>query len=164
MLCTSAVKTLTVVLSLSSMQLIPVASKAKDLNLRAIYQESEQQNQTNFGYSANKKLTQCLAAERIFQTFDLFRASNGARVFGLDLRGNVWSLVAREGSCQLHTSHQLNKPEYSLDWAGARTWVTFYYEEEKLCRYTKTPHSNRIQRSCFEPIGIVNKYAPYFLN
>lgn len=120
----------------------------------------EQQKAEN----ARRGAAQCLAAEQRFREFDLYRSSNGSRILGLDLKGHVWMMTSKNGICQLQSSHQLNRPDYSLNWAGERTWTTYHYEDNSLCRYQREPRTQKVRRTCYQPMGIVNRYAPYFLN
>lgn len=143
---------------------IPAAAQPSEPDLRAGLQQRKQVQEQQRAENIQRKVSDCLAAEQRFNQFDLYRSSDGSRILGLDLRGHVWTMTSRNGICELQSSHQLNKPDYSLDWAGQRTWVTYHYEDKDLCRYQRDPRTQQVRRTCFQPIGIINRYAPYFLN
>lgn len=140
------------------------SAQPREPDLRMGFQQRKQEQEQQRAENAQRKSVECLAAEQRFREFDLYRSSDGSRILGLDLRGHVWTLTNRNGSCELQSSHQLNRPDYNLDWAGQRTWITYHYEDRDLCRYQRDPRTQQVRRTCYQPIGIVNRYAPYFLN
>ena len=140
------------------------AAQVDQPDLRDSFQQQRQTIEQQRDKSVQRQSAECLAAEQRFNELDLYRSSDGSRILGLDLRGHVWKMTSRNGVCELQSSHQLNKPDYSLDWAGQRTWVTYHYEDKNLCRYQRNPRTQQVRRTCYQPIGIVNRYAPYFLN
>jgi len=140
------------------------AAQPSDPDLRAGFQKQTSAVEQQRSASAQRRAAQCLAAEQRFREFDLYRSSDGSRILGLDLKGHVWVLSSRNGTCELQSMHQLNKPDYSLNWAGQRTWTTYHYEDNDLCRYQREPGAQKVRRTCFQPLGIVNRFAPYFLN
>jgi hypothetical protein len=152
------------VLGVISTSFTSAAAQPSDPKLEASFQQQTQALVQQRNESAQRKAAECLAAEQRFREFDLYKSSDGSQILGLDLRGNVWKITSRNGFCALRTSHQLNKPDYSFDWAGQRTWTTYHYEDKDLCRYQRDPATEKVRRACYQPIGIVNRFAPYFLN
>jgi hypothetical protein len=122
------------------------------------------QQSTNNTKVKQDKAAQCIAIEQQFRSLDLYQSADGSKVFGVDLRGNIWTVRDSLGMCTLNKISKLDKPDYTLDREGARSWVTFHYEDNRLCRYIKGPQSEKVTQTCFKPVGIVSRYAPYFLN
>jgi hypothetical protein len=140
------------------------AAQPSEPDLRAGFQQRKQAQEQQVAETAQRKAAECLAAEQRFSELDLYRSSDGSRILGLDLRGRIWMMTNRNGICKLQSSQQLNKPDYSVDWTGQRTWITYHYENNHLCRYQRNPGTQQVRQSCYQPIGVVNRYAPYFLN
>jgi hypothetical protein len=111
-----------------------------------------------------QRLEQCTSIEKQFSEYDLYRSATSSKTYGVDLRGRIWT-IKRDPvkGCGLQTQSRLNTPEYTLDLRGRRTWGTFYYEDNKLCLYSRDP-KRKVSKRCYEPVGVVNKLAPYFLN
>ena len=132
------------------------APNAQEINPRKEHQQAKQ--------SAAQRLAECAKLERQFNTFDLFRSASSSKTYGVDVRGRVWTLKrdATKG-CGLRTDYRLNRAEYELDYLGKRIWSTFYYEDKQLCLYTRSSNEKPARR-CYQPVGIISKLAPYFLN
>jgi hypothetical protein len=113
---------------------------------------------------AIQRLEQCTSIEKQFSEYDLYRSATSSKTYGVDLRGRIWT-IKRDPvkGCGLQTQNRLNMPEYTVDFQGRRTWGTFYYEDSKLCLYSREP-KRKVAKRCYEPVGVVNKLAPYFLN
>ena len=106
----------------------------------------------------------CLTSKRKFEGLDLFAGSSG-RVFGLDVFGRVWFLKnTGQGSCELTSSFRLEKPDYELSEYGDRVWKLYHYEGVQVCIYSRLASEASVKRRCYEPLGIVNKYAPYMIH
>jgi len=128
----------------------------QDVELRDEHQQTSKQ--------AVQRLTECAKLERQFRQYDLYSSASSSKIYGVDVRGRVWTL-RRDPSkgCTLQTQHRLNRAEYEIDYLGKRKWSTFYYEDKQLCLYVREPDQKTIKR-CYLPTGIINKLAPYFLN
>jgi len=132
------------------------APNTQEINLKEDHQQAKQ--------LAVQRLAECAQLERKFSEFDLFRWASSSKTYGVDVRGRVWTLkrdVAK--GCSLRTDHRLNRPDYELDYLGKRIWSTFYYEDKQLCLYTRSSNEKPARR-CYQPVGIISKLAPYFLN
>jgi len=132
------------------------APNTQEINLKEDHQQARQ--------AAVQRLTECAQLERQFNEFDLYRSASSSKTYGVDVRGRVWTLKrdATKG-CSLRTDHRLNRADYELDYLGKRTWSTFYYEDKQLCLYTRSSNEKPARR-CYQPVGIISKLAPYFLN
>ena len=132
------------------------APNAQEINLKEDHQQAKQ--------AAVQRLTECARLERQFNEFDLYRSASSSKTYGVDVRGRVWTLKrdATKG-CSLRTDHRLNRADYELDYLGKRTWSTFYYEDKQLCLYTRSSNEKPVRR-CYQPVGIISKLTPYFLN
>jgi hypothetical protein len=132
------------------------APKAQEINLKEDHQQVKQ--------AAVQRLTECAQLERQFNEFDLYRSASSSKTYGVDVRGRVWTLKrdAAQG-CSLRTHHRLNRSDYELDYLGKRIWSTFYYEDKQLCLYTRSSNEKPARR-CYQPVGIISRFAPYFLN
>jgi hypothetical protein len=113
---------------------------------------------------ASQRLEQCASIEKQFSEYDLYRSATSSKTYGVDLRGRIWT-IKRDPvkGCGLQTQNRLNRPEYTLDLQGRRIWNAFYYEDSKLCLYARELNRKVVKR-CYEPVGVVSKLAPYFLN
>jgi hypothetical protein len=113
---------------------------------------------------AVQRLANCARLENQFRQYDLYRSASSSKTYGVDLRGHVWTLKRDPGKgCTLETQHRLNRPEYEIDYLGTRIWKTFYYEDKQLCLYTRESDQKTVRR-CYQPMGVISKLAPYFLN
>lgn len=111
-----------------------------------------------------QRLEQCTSIQKKFSEYDLYRSVSSSKIYGVDLRGRIWT-IKRDPvkGCGLQANGRLNTPEYTFDLQDRRIWSTFYYEDSKLCLYSREP-KRKVAKRCYEPAGIVNKFAPYFLN
>ena len=132
------------------------APNTQEINLKEDHQQAKQ--------ATVQRLTECAQLERQFNEFDLYRSASSSKTYGVDVRGRVWTLKrdAAQG-CSLRTDHRLNRADYELDYLGKRIWSTFYYEDKQLCLYTRSSNEKPARR-CYQPVGIISKLAPYFLN
>jgi hypothetical protein len=123
---------------------------------RGDYKKSQQR--------AADRLYKCALAEKQFNEYDIFRSPTTSKVYGIDVRGRIWTLQRDSAKgCSLQSKYRLNKPDYEIDYLGRRTWITFHYEDKQLCLYTREP-SQKPTRRCYQPVGLISKLAPYFLN
>ena len=107
----------------------------------------------------------CGEAIQSYKEFDLYKSKMHGKEYGIDLSGWIWELVSEPlGGCSLRKIDRLGKADYTLASDGERAWRVFYYEDNRLCRYSRSSEMVKIQKTCFEPMGIVNRFAPYFLN
>jgi hypothetical protein len=144
-----------VVVILTTRQAVSIPTK-QDVELRDEHEQANQQ--------AVQRLTECARLERQFSQYDLYRSASSSKIYGIDVRGRVWTLKRDPSKgCALRTQHRLNKAEYEIDYLGNRIWSTFHYENKQLCLYTREAESKTTKR-CYQPTGIVSKLAPYFLN
>lgn len=103
----------------------------------------------------------CLELKKEFEGFDRF-TGYGSRVLGLDVWGRVWFLKnTGRGSCELKSSFRLEKPDYELNEYGEYIWNVYHYEGIQLCLYSRLARESVVKRICYDPVGIVSKYAPY---
>lgn len=108
-------------------------------------------------------VAECIDLTKTFNTYDLFRVANSNRLLGLDLHGRIWSLQkTTNDGCVLTASFRLDKADYENDYLGRRIWLLYTYEDSKLCRYRKHPDRANVSRDCYNGVGVVNKYAPYW--
>lgn len=127
-----------------------------EVDLKRDHQEKSKQ--------VTEQLAECSRLEREFNQYDLYRSANSSKIYGVDIIGRVWTIKRQAGKgCSLQAQYRLNRPDYEIDYLGKRTWSTFYYEGGQLCLYTRQPNSKTNKR-CFQPVGLVSKLAPYFLN
>lgn len=128
----------------------------QEVDLQGDHQEASKQ--------AVQRMAECARIERQFNQYDLYRSASSSKTYGVDVRGRVWTINRNPTKgCSLQTKHRLNRPEYEIDYSGRRLWSTFYYENKQLCLYSRE-HDQKIFRKCYQPVGIINRLAPYFLN
>jgi hypothetical protein len=111
-----------------------------------------------------KRLQSCEQAFSKFNQQELDRFSaGGSRVLGVDLRGMVWEVKKKSsGECDLVTFSRLGVPEITKNSIGEIENVVYYYEPSSICAYSQDIRQSRpIRKLCYQPLGIVNKYAPY---
>ena len=107
----------------------------------------------------------CLKSKRELEALDLFAGSSGSRVIGLDVFGRVWFLKnTGQGSCELTSAFRLERPDYELNEYGDRVWRLYHYEGVQVCLYSRLASESSVKRSCYDPLGIVSKYAPYMVH
>ena len=100
------------------------------------------------------------------QSLDRFTA-NGSRVLGLDLHGKIFEVKrSRNGVCTIANIAKLEVPYQDKNEADQVEEVIFYYEPVILCAYRYAVDvgagaQNKVRRLCYQPLGVVNKYAPY---
>ena len=96
------------------------------------------------------------------QQFDKF-SSNSSRLIGVDLHGKIWEVKKKPGGlCGIENIARIGVDAHQENAIGEIEKVVFYYEPDSVCAYSQsTSESRRVRRLCFQPIGIVNKYAPY---
>ncbi|WP_143592933.1 hypothetical protein [Synechococcus sp. 8F6] len=136
----------------------PALGKAlpQEVDLKRDHQETSKQ--------LMERSAECSRLEREFNQYDLYRSANSSKMYGVDIIGRVWTMMRQAGrGCSLQTQYRLNRPDYEIDYLGKRIWSTFHYEDKQLCLYTRQPRSKTSKR-CFQPVGLVSKLAPYFLN
>jgi hypothetical protein len=111
-----------------------------------------------------KKAQACekVAYEFNSQQFDRFTA-DGSRFIGVDLRGRIWEVKKkRDGVCVIENIARIGIAVHQKSATGETEKVAFYYEPDSICAYIQSINeSRRVRRLCYQPIGIVNKYAPY---
>jgi hypothetical protein len=146
---------LTAVVILTTRQAVSIPTQ-QDVELKDEHQQASQQ--------AVQRLEECARLERQFSQYDLYRSASSSKIYGVDVRGRVWTLKRDPSKgCALRTQHRLSKAEYEIDYLGNRIWSTFYYENKQLCLYTREADTKTTKR-CYQPTGIISKLAPYFLN
>ena len=96
------------------------------------------------------------------QQFDRF-ASNGSRLIGVDLHGRIWEVKKNPGGvCGIENIARIGVDAHQENAIGEIEKVVFYYEPDSICAYIQSTNElRRVRRLCYQPIGIVNKYAPY---
>ena len=94
--------------------------------------------------------------------FDRF-SSNSSRLIGVDLHGKIWEVKKKPGGiCGIENIARIGIEAHKKNATGEIEKVVFYYEPDSVCAYSQsTGELRRVRRLCYQPIGIVNKYAPY---
>ena len=141
------------------------AAPAKPYQTQDLRETYEQQRGQEAQSSKIQKQTvlECANSTTQFNNYDQYKSAYGDIVIGVDLRGQIWKASRPNGqTCSIKKLAKIGKPDYTLNDDGSRTWRTYYYEQGQICRYLKYSESPRVSRLCFSPVGIVNRYAPYF--
>ena len=111
-----------------------------------------------------RKMQECEKVISFFnaQQLDKF-TSNGSRVIGIDLHGKVWEVKKNSsGMCALENIARLEVPARQKTIFGEVEEIVFYYEPRSVCSYSQDVGLyQRVRRLCYQPIGVVNKFAPY---
>ena len=94
-------------------------------------------------------------------------SNNGTRVLGVDIRGRILEVKRFDsGVCKIETFARLKEPFQDKDITGLVEEVVYYYEPVLLCAYrqpvdARYADQRRVRRVCYQPLGVVNKLAPY---
>ena len=96
------------------------------------------------------------------QQLDRF-TSNGSRFIGVDLHGKIWEVKQkRAGICVIENIARIGIAAHQKNAIGETEKAAFYFEPPSICAYIQNANElRRIRRLCYQPIGVVNKYAPY---
>jgi hypothetical protein len=96
------------------------------------------------------------------QKLDRF-VSNSSRLIGVDLRGRIWEVKKNPGGiCGIENIARIGVDAYQKNATGETEKIVYYYEPDSICAYIQSTNElRRVRRLCYQPIGIVNKYAPY---
>ena len=96
------------------------------------------------------------------QQFDKF-SSTSSRLIGVDLHGKIWEVKKKPGGvCGIENIARIGIEAQQKNATGEIQKVVFYYEPVSICAYTQDASEfRRVRRLCYQPIGIVNKFAPY---
>jgi len=125
-------------------------------------EDLKQQHQDAVIERQNEK-TNCAKVQQDFQAYDLYGVSAGRALYGLDLWGKVWIIERRQGpKCALKKIARLGIQASGEDIYGDPIYRTFYYESKMLCEYSRFVIGSDVRKRCYAPLGIVNKFAPYF--
>jgi hypothetical protein len=111
-----------------------------------------------------KKAQACDKVFSVFKNQELDRfTSNSSRVLGLDLHGKIWEVKKKSsGTCAIENIARLGIAAPQKNSTGEIEQVVFYYEPDSVCAYSQSTSELRpVRRLCYQPIGIVNKFAPY---
>jgi hypothetical protein len=111
-----------------------------------------------------KKAQSCAKVFSIFSNQELDRfTSNSSRVLGVDLHGKIWEVKKNSGGvCYLENIARLGITATQKNSTGEIEQIVFYYEPDSVCSYVQgTSEFQFVRRLCYQPIGIVNKFAPY---
>jgi len=128
-----------------------------DQDLRRSHQDAAMERQ--------EEKTNCVKLQKDFQAYDLYGNDAGKPRYGVDVLGKVWVIERRQGPrCALKMLSRLERQFADDDIYGDRIYRTFYYESNMLCEYTRPVIEVEVKKRCHQPLGIVNKFAPYFLH
>ena len=111
-----------------------------------------------------KKNQACDATSSKFSRMDLDRYSYGSRTIGIDIRGRIWEIKKNSrGICSIVNATKLGaSTSVRLNGYGDDDKGIYLYEARTVCVYFQSEReSYRIKKICYEPLGLVNKYAPY---
>lgn len=128
-----------------------------DQDLRRRHQDAAMERQ--------EEKANCVKLQQDFQAYDLYGSAAGSARFGVDVLGKVWVIERRPGPrCALKQLTRLERQFADDDLYGDRILRTFYYESNMLCEYTRPVREAEVKKRCYQPLGVVNKFSPYFLH
>ena len=111
-----------------------------------------------------KKIQACDAINSKFSRMDLDKYSYGSRTIGIDIRGRIWEIKKNSrGICTIENTARLGvSTTVRLNGYGDDDNGVYQYEASTVCVYFQSVReSYRIKKICYEPLGLVNKFAPY---
>ena len=110
------------------------------------------------------KIQACDAINSKFSRMDLDKYSYGSRTIGIDIRGRIWEIKKNSrGICTIENTARLGVlTTVRLNGYGDDDNGVYQYEASTVCVYFRSAReSYRIKKICYEPLGLVNKFAPY---
>lgn len=139
-----------------------IAQSSLEIKANSSGEDLRQQHQ-DAGIERQNEKTNCAKLQQDFQAYDLYGASAGRALYGLDLWGKVWIIERRQGpKCVLRNIARLGSQASGEDIYGDPIHRTFYYESKMLCEYSRLAIGFDVRKRCYASLGIVNKFAPYF--
>jgi hypothetical protein len=111
-----------------------------------------------------KKIQACDEINSKFSRMDLDKYSYGSRTIGIDISGRIWEIKKNSrGICTIENTARLGVSTIvRLNGYGDDDNGVYQYEASTVCVYFQSAReSYRIKKICYEPLGLVNKFAPY---
>jgi len=111
-----------------------------------------------------KKNQACDAIYSNFSRMELDKYSYGSRTIGIDIRGRIWEIKKNSrGICTIENTARLGvSTTVRLNSYGDDDKGVYQYEANTVCVYFQSARESlRIKKICYEPLGLVNKFAPY---
>jgi len=111
-----------------------------------------------------KRIQACDAINSKFSRMDLDKYSYGSRTIGIDISGRIWEIKKNSrGICTIEKTARLGgSTTVRLNGYGDDDRGVYQYETSTVCVYFQSARESfRIKKICYEPLGLVNKFAPY---